>query len=235
MFRWPLPLAIVALMAVPASAADRSITATAGNEFSPADVTISVSETVAWSNGGGFHNVKFEDGSFEQPAEPDGSGWTVQRTFDTDGTFRYYCEAHGGPNGSGMSGRVHVVDEAPAPGPYPTEPGLAVTAPADLTLKRLRERGAGTRIACENGCDATLKLSIAARTAKRFGFRRRLTVVGSRAVSLAPRGSRRVTISLTRRARRKLAGARRQFKLRLDVAAKRESSQAARRTIAIKP
>jgi hypothetical protein len=42
------------------------------------------------------------------PASPSTSAWTVTRTFNTPGMFRYFCQIHGGPNGSGRSGVVWV-------------------------------------------------------------------------------------------------------------------------------
>lgn len=237
MLRWPLPLAIVGLMAAPASAADETVTATVSNDFSPADVTIDAGEKVTWDNGGGFHNVKFDDGSFEEPADPDPSQWTVERTFGTPGTFRYYCEQHGGPDGAGMSGRVLVRDATgTVPGPDPvTPPGLKVSAPARQGLERLVERGARAKVSCAGGCDARLVLSIDARTAKRFGFAKRRRTIGTRTLSLQPSGSADVRVRLTRRARRALADAERGFKVRLDVRATRDTAETERRTIEIKP
>ena len=87
------------------------------NRFSPSEVTIQQGETVTWQNGGGTHNVQFDDGSYEQPANPSSSSWTVSRTFDTVGDFTYICRQHG----TAMSGVVHVV--APPPGGGPPEPG----------------------------------------------------------------------------------------------------------------
>ena len=86
--------------------------------FSPRDVTVSVGEKVTWTNTQGEHNVRFEDGSFEMPSDAM-SGWTVERTFNAPGTFRYYCEPHGGPNGSGMAGSVTVTGSAHTPDPVP--------------------------------------------------------------------------------------------------------------------
>ena len=63
---------------------------------------------VTWNNGSGLHNVHFDDNSFDMPPSPSSSAWSVSRTFTSPGTFRYYCEAHGGPNGVGMSGTVWV-------------------------------------------------------------------------------------------------------------------------------
>jgi plastocyanin len=235
--RWPLPLAIVALMAVPASAADESITATPTNTFSPSEVTIDLGDKVTWNNGGGFHNVKFDNGSFEEPADPDLAQWSAERTFDKPGHFRFYCEQHGGPNGAGMAGSVHVRDatgNAPEPDPA-TPPQLGLSAPSPQALKRLVDRGARAKVACQGGCEATLVLSLDARTAKRFGFARRRTTIGTRKLTLQPSGSADVRVKLTRKAKRALAGAKRGFKVRLDVRATRDTSETARRTIAIKP
>jgi hypothetical protein len=76
--------------------------------FTPKHVGVNVGEMVTWNNGSGSHNVHFDDGSFDMPPSPISGAWSVQRTFNTPGTYRYYCDAHGGPNGSGMSGTVAV-------------------------------------------------------------------------------------------------------------------------------
>lgn len=100
---------------MPALAADQAVTATSSNQFTPANVTVSQGENVTWTNAGGLHNVKFDDGSFEEPPEPSFSNWTVSSTFNSPGTFRYYCEAHGGPGGAGMSGTVTVQTPSASP------------------------------------------------------------------------------------------------------------------------
>src|SRR5688500_2828267 len=99
-------LALVA-GAAPALAADAAVTAS-GTSFSPGEVTVAPGEKVTWTNPQqGLHNVHFEDGQFDVPADPTGS-WPpdVSRTFPTPGTYAYYCEFHGGPGGAGMSGEV---------------------------------------------------------------------------------------------------------------------------------
>jgi plastocyanin len=73
-----------------ALAVDQTVTATASNEFVEADVTVDIGDTVTWHNEGGFHNVKFDDGSFEQPADVQSDNWTVSRTFNSAGSFGYY-------------------------------------------------------------------------------------------------------------------------------------------------
>lgn len=80
------------------------------NTFEPSTVTIQPGESVTWEweEGSGRHNV-VPDG--EEPA-PSGilseGPLTYTYTFDTPGTYRYYCVAHGAPGGIGMSGTVVV-------------------------------------------------------------------------------------------------------------------------------
>jgi plastocyanin len=117
-----------------ALAANQTVTALSGpNRFSPAAVTINQGEMVTWTNGSGLHNVQFDDGSFEQPATPSSSAWTVQRTFNTPGTFTYLCEQHG----SSMSGSVTVLATGtpPPPGGTPPPPGTPPLPLLKVTLK----------------------------------------------------------------------------------------------------
>jgi plastocyanin len=118
-----------------ALAADQTVTATPSDAFVPASVTVNHGETVTWTNAGGDHNVKFDDGSFERPANPSSSGWTVARRFDTPGSFRYYCEQHGGPGGSGMSGTVAVQAAATTPGETSPAPPSVAPQPMNVTLR----------------------------------------------------------------------------------------------------
>jgi plastocyanin len=130
-------LALAAGFAGGAQAADQTVTATSANTFVSSDVTVNAGDTVTWTNSGGNHNVKFDDGSFESPADvqpPGGAGWPVTRTFGSVGMFSYYCELHGGAGGVGMAGIVRVV-AAPAgpdqPGPPPQQPGSPGAPPPD--------------------------------------------------------------------------------------------------------
>ena len=82
----------------------------ANNTFSPATVTVvpGGSVTWEWGEGVGQHNV------LPDAQEPAGSGilrdgpFTYTYTFNSPGTYRYYCLAHGGRGGVGMSGIVVV-------------------------------------------------------------------------------------------------------------------------------
>jgi plastocyanin len=116
-------LVIVGALASGAGAANQSVSALSSDDFSPAEVTVTQGEQVTFTNTGGQHNVRFDGEAAGTPAAATTDHWTVPRTFDQVGDFRYYCERHGGPGGSGMSGIVHVVAPPPGGGPPAPEPG----------------------------------------------------------------------------------------------------------------
>jgi plastocyanin len=94
----------------PADATIQVLGPSGGNLFNPADVTIQVGQTVewVWPTGAIGHNVTPDD---EEPTTsgPVANGPnTYSFTFNTAGTYNYYCVAHGGPGGAGMSGTVTV-------------------------------------------------------------------------------------------------------------------------------
>jgi plastocyanin len=168
-----LPLvALLAALAFPSSAlaANQTVTTTAADQFSPATVTVSPGETVTWNNtSGGQHNVHFDDGSFVEPPMASTMMWSVSRTFNTVGFFRYYCEIHGAPGGQGMAGTV-VVSTAPpgtTPPPGGTSPGgntsplYADSAPPKLALasskaqRVVKQRGVILRVKSDEA--ATLR------------------------------------------------------------------------------
>lgn len=238
MVRWIVPLAAVLLLAAPAIAEDQSVTAGPEFEFTPAEVTIDVGDTVTWEQSGLFpHNVKFDDGSFEQPADPTSTPWTAERTFDAPGKFRYYCEQHGGPDGEGMAGTVSVRDATgTVPPPAEVEPGLTVRAQDEQQLARLVE-GPGLRLRarCVNGCDVTAKLSLAPRAAKRLGFAERRVTIGRESDSLSVDRRVSLDVPLKEKAANKLADAERPFKVRLDVRATKDTRETYREKIKIAP
>ncbi len=229
LLRWTLPLAAALLLAVPASAADQSVSALPATKWSPDDVTIDMGDTVTWHNEGGVHSVKFNDGSFEDPPEPSSDAWTVHRTFDTPGVFRYVCGFHG----AAMPGVVRVRD---ASGQVPvTGPGLDVNASGEQTLNRLVNRGLRARASCDNGCDITLKVSLSPKTAKRFGFAKRRKTIGRESDSLSAGRTNTFDIALKPKAANALEDADRAFKVRLDVRATNDSADTARKKIKITP
>lgn len=104
---------------VPAAVVDVALQPMA---FVPAEVTVRVGDTVRWSlpapsgsgSGGYFpepmgiaHTVTADDGAFRS-GDPAEGPWQFAHVFTRAGIFRYYCERHGAPGGSGMSGTVVV-------------------------------------------------------------------------------------------------------------------------------
>ena len=80
----------------PATAA---VTASAGNQFQPSQVTIARGGTVTWTFAA-LHNVTFQSGNGVPANIPNTSSGSVSRTFTTAGTFNYTCTIHPGMNGS---------------------------------------------------------------------------------------------------------------------------------------
>ncbi|MFK7804678.1 MAG: plastocyanin/azurin family copper-binding protein [Anaerolineae bacterium] len=77
-------------------------TAEGADFFTPSTATISVGDTVTYTNSGrGFHNVVF-DPEFSTASVPDGftadpastDEWSKVITFDTPGTYFFFCDPH---------------------------------------------------------------------------------------------------------------------------------------------
>ncbi len=119
------------ICAGPVWSANHQVTVGGGtNTFSPNNLTIAVGDTVTFTNAGGFHNVVSDAAGFRCATSCTGAGgnassaaWTATVTFNTAGTFPYYCDVHGAA-GSGMSGSLTV--EAPPVTP-PLGPGYTGT------------------------------------------------------------------------------------------------------------
>ena len=101
--------------------------------FMPSSVTIHPGDQVKWTWGSSGHSTT--SGS---PGMPSGiwdsgiqnQGATFTRTFNSLGTFPYYCIPHGGC--CGMVGTVSVIATSPTPTPTPplTGPPIVATNPA---------------------------------------------------------------------------------------------------------
>jgi plastocyanin len=72
--------------------------------YTPSEVTIRAGETVSWSGTFSSHPLVSDDALWPTPT----TGGTFDFTFNTPGNYRFHCQIHGGPNGLGMSGQVHV-------------------------------------------------------------------------------------------------------------------------------
>jgi plastocyanin len=79
-----------------------NVSATTGDQFVPAQVTIARNGTVTWSFAK-LHNVTFNTANSPTNITEQSSG-TASRTFPTAGMFAYHCTLH-----SGMNGTVEVV------------------------------------------------------------------------------------------------------------------------------
>jgi plastocyanin/uncharacterized protein YggT (Ycf19 family) len=138
-------LIVVAVTAVsligyskPASATTVDVTVAPNGAFvfSPSSVTIRPGDTVRWTWGDDFHSS-----TSGTPGMPDGlwnSGVLIQgavftHTFNSVGTFRYYCTPHG--LCCNMVGTVTVVNASPTPTPMPT-----ATPPSTSILANISTR-----------------------------------------------------------------------------------------------
>lgn len=94
------------LMAPVFARADTSVSMM-DDSFSPQTITIAPGDTVTWTNNGSMnHTVTADDNSFSSGSVLPGNSFT--HTFDTVGSFPYYCQFHGAAGGVGMSGVVIV-------------------------------------------------------------------------------------------------------------------------------
>jgi plastocyanin len=107
---------VAALVAGTALGADQAV-AIGGFAFSPASVTVSVGDTVTWTNNDPqTHTATADDASWNS-GNIAGGGGTKAVTLTTAGTFPYHCAIH-----SSMTGTVTVTAAAPAPGAGATTP-----------------------------------------------------------------------------------------------------------------
>jgi plastocyanin len=136
----------IVLFGTPAVKAQQSATVSVDdNVFVPAAVTIDVGGTVTWNwTGSNPHTVTADDDSFSSPQQTSGS---FSHTFNTPGTFGYFCEVHG----QSMSGTVTVNaaggGEPTAAAATPTTSAGAVATPTTAAAAPTAAGGAGTAVA----------------------------------------------------------------------------------------
>jgi plastocyanin len=94
-----------------------------GLAFSPEALTVTVGDTVTWTNSDSAdHTATADDGSFDSGSLANGESFS--HTFSAAGTFPYSCTLH-----SGMTGTITVQAAAAAPGPSQgTSPDTALSA-----------------------------------------------------------------------------------------------------------
>ena len=78
--------------------------------YEPVTITVSVGTIIIWFNAGEFeHSATADDAAWDTGVYSAGEQASI--TFDTPGTFPYYCLLHGTPGGNGMAGTVIVTEE----------------------------------------------------------------------------------------------------------------------------
>ena len=151
-----LVMIVVALALSPALAQDVGVVIN-DDSYTPANVTIDPGQSVGWSNNGqNHHSVTADNGSFDSSPSCSTSnepacmapGATFEHTFNTSGTFAYYCRIHGAPGGQGMSGTV-TVSQDPSPTPSgtvspTTSPTTAAPSPS-ATITAVPTTTSGTQ------------------------------------------------------------------------------------------
>lgn len=136
-----LPIWLLLLAAGPSWAIDQHVTVGGTSDggyyggmpilmFSPSQLTISVGDSVTFTNAGGAHNVHADDDSFRCAQGCDGQGgngdpsteaWTTSITFNHAGTFAYHCDNHAS---YGMTGTIIVQDATTPPAHVPITGGF---------------------------------------------------------------------------------------------------------------
>ena len=166
---------IVSLLANPNTVSAATVDVAVGPNFelvfSPASVTIHPGDTVRWTWGSNGHTTT--SGS---PGMPNGiwdsglrsQGATFTHTFNSAGTFPYYCTPHGGC--CGMVGTVTVVNASPTPTPTPaptptptpavtTNPATNVAAFSATLNGSMNPRGATTMVYFQYGLTTSYGLN----------------------------------------------------------------------------
>lgn len=96
---------VIALIPGAARAGDATIAFPVGGfAYSPSTVTITAGQSVTWNGSFSNHPLVSVEGLWATP----NSGTTFTQTFDTPGTYHFYCQFHGSADGSGMAGTITV-------------------------------------------------------------------------------------------------------------------------------
>jgi plastocyanin len=102
-------VATVAAATEPAAAPERVEVSIQDFQFSPGRLTVRAGTTVVWTNNGrARHTATADDGLFDSGSLS--GGGVFEFTFDTPGTYAYFCRLHGGHGGQGMAGTIVVTE-----------------------------------------------------------------------------------------------------------------------------
>src|SRR5438876_4379980 len=165
-FSFPITLwmaTIALLLSYPkASAATVDVTVAPNGQlvFSPSSITINPGDTVRWTWAATFHSS-----TSGIPGMPNGiwdsgilnQGATFTHTFNSTGSFPYYCTPHGAC--CGMVGMVTVASATPSPTPMPTSTPSSTPMP---TATPAVVDGCYPNFTTAEGCDALSSLATGA-------------------------------------------------------------------------
>jgi plastocyanin len=117
-----------AALATVAAATDQTVQVGPGLSFSPSTVTVGPGETVTWQ----FQAFHTSTSDSQTGAEVWDSGFlssgSFSHTFQTPGTYPYYCQVHSVPGGTAMNGVVIVSGAGPPPPPPATATPVSPTS-----------------------------------------------------------------------------------------------------------
>lgn len=149
--------AALLVVAVPAAAQETADVEVVDIGYEPTEITVDAGGSVTWTQTGSLpHTVTADDGSFDSHPDCSGgencmaAGDTFAQTFDTPGTYPYYCRIHGGPGGVGMSGVVVVTAAGETATPTETAaPTEQETAQVTGAISVSDQTGDGTTVAVD--------------------------------------------------------------------------------------
>lgn len=124
--------ALVTLLDATELRADQTVQVGPGTVFSPSTVTVSPGEAVIW-NFQAFHTSTSDTAT---GPEVWNSGFlssgTFSHTFQTPGTYPYYCQVHSVPGGTVMNGAVQVLGVGVTPTSTPIPPVTTTPSPTAI-------------------------------------------------------------------------------------------------------
>jgi plastocyanin len=168
-------LAAAVLVAVPPARGANASVSIVDYAFQPADVTISVGESVTWMNRGtATHTVSgdgFDSGNLT-------TGKTYMHAFSQAGSFQYQCNIH-----TYMKGTVTVQGGGPAP----TQPPAPAPTPAPAATAAPRATAAPTTTALTTTSSSSTTTTLASPAAADAGTTTSTTAAAGGGVALGAR------------------------------------------------
>ena len=157
---WVAAGALVTLLDATELRADQTVQVGPGIAFSPSTVTVSPGEAVIWSFQA-FHTSTSDTATGPEVWDSGfRSSGAFSHTFQTPGTYPFYCQVHSFPGGTAMNGVVQVLGAGVTPTstpipptttpsptaiakttPTPTPPESATPVPSGAPIPALDPRG----------------------------------------------------------------------------------------------